>query len=80
MDKETERKYIILAEMQAMVEKEPKLAFEIMSYAINGLIDYKKKLAKHEANLWLVVKNLKPEHLEEIKKLIIPEVFEDLEL
>ena len=80
MEKETERKYIILAEMMTMVEEDPNLAFEIMSYAINGLINYKKKLAKHEANLWLVVKNLKPEHLEEIKKLIIPEVFEDLGL
>ncbi len=48
--------------------------------AILALENYRREVTKRNSNIWLVVKNLKPEHLEEIKKLVIPEVFEDLGL
>lgn len=75
-----EKKYITLAEVMTMVEKEPQIALEVIQYALDGLRKRENNLKKKETNLWLVVKNIKPEYLEEMKKLIIPEIFENLNL
>ncbi len=62
------------------IAKDPKHAFEILDAIVIGLQEYKQKVDKQHSNLDLVIRNLKPEYLIEMKKLIIPEVFESLNL
>lgn len=75
-----EQKAIMLANIAIEVTENPAFGLEIMALITDGLKEYKHKIDKRSANIWLVVKNLKPEYLEVLKKIIIPEVFEDLNL
>lgn len=62
------------------IAKKPDDIFKVLAYAMRGLEEYKKNLTAKNANIDLIVRNLKPEHYEELKKYVIPEVFESLGL
>ncbi len=70
----------LYASIDMFIREDVNNARIVMDMIINGLESYEREVTKRNSNIWLVVKSLKPEHLEEMKKLIIPEVFEDLGL
>lgn len=69
-----------MVSVQKLIHQKPEMSVDILNAIIIGLQQREEDLDKKASNIWLVVKNLKPEHLEEMKKLIIPEVFESLNL
>lgn len=73
----------IEAEAEEVVRRiidEPDGAIRLFNELLWAFEEKEERMAKREGNLWHVLKNLKPEHLEEMKKLIAPEVFESLGL
>lgn len=71
-------KRIIIANMRALLLLEPEHTLDLFKIVLNSLEDYKDESVKRNANIDLIVRNLKPEYLVELKKLVIPEVFESL--
>lgn len=69
-----------LVEMQLMISKKPQLSFEILAAVIEGLKSYGAEITKRNSYIDLIVRNLKPEYWEELKKYVVPEVFESLGL
>lgn len=76
----TQEDIVTIVRVQMMISKDPDLSFEILNAVVGGLKEYKSDVDKLASNIWLVVKNIKPEYLEEMKELIIPEVFKSLGL
>jgi hypothetical protein len=77
MEKELKQAMIVL-DMKAELEKDIEFFPMVMSAALEGLELYRKNMTNRNANIDLIVRNLKPEHYEEISKYVIPEVFESL--
>lgn len=73
-------KSLQLAMIHQEVFHKPEIALEFMGTIIDSLRLYKEKTDKRNSNIWLIVKNLKPEYLAELKKLVVPEVFTSLGL
>jgi hypothetical protein len=71
-------KAVTLELVYKKIVSDPSYTFRLMEVVEAGLRDSQAEFNKKNSNLWLIVKNLKPEYLEEMKKLIIPEVFESL--
>lgn len=78
MNEQDLKKYRIVIETKEAVTKDPKFAFDILGAALQGIEELRLESMKKNANIHLIVMNLKPEYLEEMKKLIIPDVFESL--
>ena len=74
------KKERVYAEMIAILKIDDTFLTEMIDLVQWWLNSKEKSLNKSRSNIWLIVKNLKPESLEELRKLIIPEVFEDVGL
>lgn len=61
-------------------EKDPEFVYVILHAAMKGLENYRKQITKKNAYIDMIVRNLKPEYYDELKKYVIPEVFESLGL
>lgn len=55
-------------------------AIELFIEILETFKEKEHEISRRESDIWIVVKNIKPEYLDEMKKLIIPEVFERLGL
>lgn len=76
--KEEIEKYKICAEVYQAVLNDPEFTMSILGNAMDALAEYRRQVTKKNSNIHLIVMNLKPEHLKEMKEFIIPEVFESL--
>ncbi len=75
LDKNLQKSFIHSAIME-----DPETAIEFLEAIVYSLQKHKEAIDKKNSNIWLIVKNIKPEYLTEIKKLIVPEVFTNLGL
>lgn len=53
---------------------------ELFQLIFNDLVEREMKLSAKESNLQSIIMNIKPEYIEEMKKLINEEIFESLGL
>lgn len=79
-DKNLQRR--IAAEIAVLeeIERDPEFMFALLSVAIKGLENYRKEITKKNSYINMIVRNLKPEYYAELKKYVIPEIFEVLGL
>ena len=64
--------------IQSKIMHRPEFAMEVLSWVLSALEKSRQETDKRNSNIDLIVRNLKPEHLEEMKKLITPEIFTSL--
>ncbi len=72
--------HLLLADVYNFVKDDPAFASSVVENVMDGLTAYSTELRKKNANIDLIVRNLKPEHYAELKKYVVPEVFENLGL
>lgn len=68
------------ADVMRQVEQNPEFVFTLLHAAVQGLENYRKEITKKNSQIDLIVRNLKPEYYAELKKYVVPEVFENLGL
>jgi len=66
----------IVEEVYQAVFDDPNFAKEVLNYMLSGLHDYRKVFVKKNSCIDLIVRNIKPEYIEEMRKVIIDDVFE----
>ncbi len=66
--------------IQSQILENPEVALEFMETIVSALKKHKENIDEKNSSVWLIVRNIKPEHLAELRKLIVPEVFTNLGL
>ena len=66
--------------IRRMMRVDIRHAIIIMEEVITGFQEREEKIEQMKQNLKVVIMNVKPEYLQEMKKLIVPEVFDSLGL
>lgn len=71
-----EKKMILIANVQQAVLDDPDFAEVILSIALDSLKEVRQNLNRKSSALNTIAMNIKPEYIEELQKILIPEFFE----